>query len=72
MSVRDYLLISMVVESGPDDRVFDSLLLAGPPIIALIAVLGRTPLTTGVAATYIGVFLTYTLYQGIKHASSQS
>lgn len=72
MSVRDLPLVSRIAESGPDDRVFDSLLLAGPPVIALIAVLGRTPLTTGVAAAYIGIFLTYTLYQGIEHASSQS
>lgn len=52
-----------VLDTGPDDRVFDSLLVSGPLLIVLLALLGRTPLTTTIAVGYLGVFAGYTLYK---------
>jgi hypothetical protein len=55
-----------VFEAGADDRVFDSLLLTGPLVIGLIAVLGRSLVTEAVAIAYIAAFVGYTLYRGVR------
>jgi hypothetical protein len=56
MSVEDLPLIEQVLESGAQDRLFDGLLLAGPLVLAVIAVAGRSPLTQALAVAYIAVF----------------
>lgn len=53
-----------VVGSGADDRVFDALLLAGPPLVLAIAVLGRNAVTVTLAVVYLAVFTGYILYRG--------
>lgn len=66
MNRTDVPVVSHVFESGPDDRMFDSLLLAGPLTIALVAVLGRSWPTVLTASAYISLFVAYVLYQGIQ------
>ncbi|WP_336036524.1 hypothetical protein [Halobacterium yunchengense] len=66
MNVGDVPVVGEVVEAGADDRVFDGLLLAGPLVVALIAVLGRTPVTVAVAAGYVAVFVAYTLWKAVE------
>jgi hypothetical protein len=66
MKSRDIPVVSAVFEAGADDRVFDSLLLTGPLVIGLIAVLGRSLVTEAVAIAYIAAFVGYTLYRGVR------
>lgn len=60
-------IIGDLLESGAEDRVFDSLLLVGPLLILVIAVAGRSVLTTGLAAAYVVFFVAYVLYRGVRH-----
>jgi hypothetical protein len=64
MRPRGLPYVEQVVGAGPDDPVFDSLLLAGPIVLALLAILGRHPAATGIAIGYLGTFVTYVLYLG--------
>jgi len=66
MTPRDLPVVSVVFDAGADDRVFDSLLLVGPLIIALIVALGRSLVTEVVAIAYIAMFVGYTLYQWVR------
>lgn len=59
-------LASTLLEAGPNDRVFDSLLLAGPLLIVAIVIGGRSTLTSLLAAGYLITFAGYTLAKGIK------
>jgi len=59
-------VVSAVFEAGADDRLFDSLLLLGPLVIGMAAVGGRSVLVEAIAIAYIGVFLGYTLYRGVR------
>ena len=72
MRLRDLPVVSNVVEAGADDRVFDSLLFAGPFIIGVIALLGRSLFTEGVAVAYLAAFVTYTLYRGVQEHLTNS
>lgn len=72
MRASDVPVLSHVAESGPDDRVFDSLLLVGPLIIALIAALGRTFLTHTISISYILLLVIYVLYLAIQESSSST
>jgi len=65
MRVRDVPFVGAVIGSGADDRVFDGMLLAGPLVVAIIAVVGRSPLTVALAGIYIAVFLGHVLYAGL-------
>lgn len=65
MKVTDIPVISHVFESGAEDRMFDSLLLAGPFLIFLIATLGRTLITEVISILYITLFIGHVLYRGI-------
>lgn len=58
-------LVNSIVETGADDRVFDVLLLCGPVVVLLIAVLGRTLVTVGLAGGYVALFVGYLLYKGL-------
>ncbi|MFB6200808.1 MAG: hypothetical protein ABEI98_02245 [Halorhabdus sp.] len=66
MKLGDLPLISYVFEAGADDRVFDALLLLGPIVIGLVVVLNHSIVTEALAVAYIGVFVTYVLYRGIR------
>lgn len=66
MRLRDLPIISDVINAGPDEQVFNSLLLFGPLIIGLIAVFDRSSITEALAVMYIAVFVTYVLYRGVQ------
>jgi len=78
MKVDQIPVVQQVVESGAEDRVFDSLLLSGPLLIGLIAVMGRSLLTIAVAGGYLLAFIVYILLNWVgqsteseKHPTSQ-
>ncbi|SHG96171.1 hypothetical protein [Halobaculum gomorrense] len=56
MRPDDLPVVRTVLRTGADDRGYDALLLAGPVVLALVAVLGRGPSTTALAAGYIAAF----------------
>jgi hypothetical protein len=66
MKLGDLPIISTGFEAGADDRVFDSLLLLGPLVIGLVIILNRSFVTEALAVAYLGVFVTYVLYRGIR------
>ncbi|MFC6769873.1 hypothetical protein [Natrinema soli] len=67
MRVSDLPVVGDLLESGAEDRVFDSLLLVGPLLILLIALVGRSSLTTGLALSYVSFFIAYVLYRGVRN-----
>lgn len=66
MTLGDLPIVSTVFEAGADDRIFDSLLLLGPLVIGLVIVLNRSLVTEVLAVTYLGAFVTYVLYRGVR------
>ena len=65
MNPRNLPVVSYIFEVGADDRVFDSLLLAGPLVLGIIIVLNRSLFTELLAFGYIAIFVVYTVYRGI-------
>ena len=65
MNPRDLPVLSSIIEAGAQDPVFDGLLMLGPILIAVVAVLGRSLLTEAVVAAYIVAFVGYVLYQSV-------
>ena len=59
-------LVRAVFSSGADDRILDSLLLLGPVVIVILAALGRSPLTVGLALAYLGAFAFHVLTVGFR------
>ncbi|SFG35765.1 hypothetical protein SAMN04488063_1790 [Halopelagius inordinatus] len=70
MSVEDLPILGPVFDSGADDHVFDGLLLAGPLLLCVLALVGRTRVTTVIAAGYLLVFVGYILYKAGKYESA--
>lgn len=66
MKLGDLPVFSYVLGAEADTRVFDSLLLVGPLVIGLVAILGRSLVTEVLAVVYIAVFVTQALYQGTR------
>ncbi|MDR5655821.1 hypothetical protein RH831_01310 [Halodesulfurarchaeum sp. HSR-GB] len=63
-------IVETVFEVGAQDRLFDGLLLIGPVLLALIAVVGRTPLTMALAGGYIAAFLLHIGHRYVRSDSS--
>ncbi|ERH00853.1 MAG: hypothetical protein J07HN6_02482 [Halonotius sp. J07HN6] len=66
MGLPEWPLLTEVLNAGTDDQVFQALLLVGPVVIALIVLLGRSPITTAIAAGYLGVLVANTLRNGLQ------
>jgi hypothetical protein len=66
MNPRDLPVLSSIIEAGTQDRFFDGLLLLGPLVVTVVAVLGRSRLTESVAAAYLVVFIGYVLYSTVE------
>lgn len=58
-------LIEWFREVGPNDPVFDALLVLGPLVIVAAAVAGRTLFTLGVAIVYLVSLVVYVGYRGV-------
>lgn len=66
MKISSFPLAEKVVQSGPNDRIFDSFLLLGPPFIIFIIILGRNILTTTMVSVYLLLFTSYIIYKGTR------
>ncbi|GAA5050079.1 hypothetical protein [Haladaptatus pallidirubidus] len=66
-TLRDIPLLRHLARFGGQDNVFDLLLLLGPLLIIVIALVGRTVITTGFTVGYILFFFGYLLYKGSRH-----
>lgn len=64
MSPSEWPLLKAVLAAGTDDSVLQALLLVGPLVIALIALWGRSPITTALAGGYLAVLVGNTLRNG--------
>lgn len=72
MNPENLPYVGAVFRFGANDRVFDSILLAGPAVILGMAVLGRRPITLLVAGLYVLSFVGYVIYKGIGRDTSDS
>jgi hypothetical protein len=62
---EDIPILGSLYRSGRDHG-YNTLILCGPLLIAVIALLGRSPLTTALAAGYVSAFVLYTLWKSIR------
>jgi hypothetical protein len=65
MTIEDLPVVGPLLSAGTNDRIFDSLLLLGPPVIIGVGVIGRTPVTTTLVVLYLLVFVGYTALKGL-------
>lgn len=65
MNLSDLPVVGRFHEWGADEVVYDLLLLLGPALVLVIAVLGRTPVTVGLTALYIASFVGYALSRAV-------
>lgn len=65
MKLSELPVLKQVFNSGAQDRVFDGLLLLGPPVVLLVAVAGRSIVTVGIASGYILSFVLYVLFKTV-------
>ena len=66
MEPTEWPLLNAVLDAGTDDPVFQGLLLAGPLVIGLIVLLGRSPVTTVLAGGYLAVLVGTTIRNGLQ------
>jgi hypothetical protein len=66
VNLDDLPVVGAVVDAGPDDPVFDALLLAGLPIVVLILAVGRSVVTEAIAAAYLAVLVAYVGYRWLR------
>lgn len=50
---------------GVEDRILAVFMLAGPPVILTLALVGRTAITTVIATAYVGLFVLYIASKGV-------
>ena len=68
MNAADVPVFGVLFRLRARERMFDALVLLGPVLVALIALLGRNVLTTALAACYVLAFVGYVGYRGIDRA----
>lgn len=73
MNLREFPLVTAVLDAGPANRVYDALLLAGLPLLALavvaetvLALDAATVVVQALAVAYIATFVVYVLYRGTQ------
>lgn len=66
MNPADLPFVRQIRDWGPDDRVFDTLLLLGPIVVVLIATAGRNLVTEAVAVAYIAAFVGYVCSKALR------
>ncbi|MFC7156238.1 hypothetical protein ACFQPA_12375 [Halomarina halobia] len=65
MTFTNFPVIKQVFESGADDRMYDSLVITGPVVVLIVAVVGRAVFTVGLAVLYLITFVSYLLYRAV-------
>mgnify|MGYP000335405060 CR=1 FL=1 len=66
MSPETLPVIGPIINTGPNDRLFDGLLFLGPILLLLIAVLGRRPFTVVFAFAYVIAFLAHIVHNNLR------
>jgi len=66
VTLGDLPVVSALADAGPDDRVFDALLLAGPSVVLLVAVAGRSLVTEAVAGVYLAALIGHVCYLWLR------
>lgn len=72
MNPENLPYVGAVFRFGARDRVLDSILLLGPVVVLVIAVLGRRPVTGIVTGLYVLSFVGYVLYKGLRGAEDRT
>lgn len=72
MDIEEIPLLGPVVRFGAQNRVFEGLLLTGPIVILLIAVVGRTPMTRALVVVYLLAFVGGISYAGLRQTDIES
>ncbi|MFB6088075.1 MAG: hypothetical protein ABEJ85_06095 [Haloarculaceae archaeon] len=57
MNPENVPLLETILTTGPENHLFDALLLAGPLVIAVVVLFGRTALTLAMAVGYLLAFV---------------
>lgn len=58
-------LIAWLSEASPGDPIFDSLMILGPILLLVVAIVGRTTATNFLVGIYVASFFVYVIYNGI-------
>lgn len=66
MTLRDLPVVGRLPDVGANDSIFDGLLLAGPAVILVVAVLGRSSVTVALAVGYLTVFVGHVLANALR------
>lgn len=66
MDIKNLPIVSQVVSFGPESRLFDSLLIAGPLVVILIVFFGRNVFTLAIASSYLLWFVASVVYTGVQ------
>lgn len=61
----EFPLLRSLSRAGDRDRGYEVLILCGPVVIATIALLGRSLLTTALTAGYVLAFVSYLLWNAL-------
>ena len=69
MKATDIPVIGLVIRTGADDRVYDTAMVVGVLLLAIIAALGRNMLTEGLVVAYLVGFSGYICYNGLRGGS---
>ena len=65
MNPSDLPLVAWLSRASPGDPVFDALMIIGPVLLVVVAILSRTTVTTTMVGFYIASFFVFTIYNGI-------
>lgn len=65
MKLEQIPFVGFVTRFGVEDYVLAAFMLAGPPLILTLALLDRSPVTSALAAAYVGLFVFYVAYRGV-------
>jgi hypothetical protein len=65
MNATDVPLVASIARAGAEDRVFGWLMVAGPAVFALVALLGRAAVTVALASLYVVAFVAYIPYKAL-------
>jgi hypothetical protein len=66
VNLLDLPVVRHVVETGADDRVYDTAMVVGVLLLAVVAVLGRTTVTEALVVAYLVAFTGYIVYNGLR------
>lgn len=72
MTPEDVPFAETFARAGSEDPVFGALLVLGPVLVVVIAVLGRTEVTVALAAGYVGFLVAYIPYKSLRNRRNQS